>query len=71
MVTFKPRASRIAARDAEAMPLPKEDTTPPVMKTNFVINTPNNVEMVARSPISKHAVELIPIVSVFALLFNP
>ena len=31
-VTFKPRASRIAPREAEAMPLPKEETTPPVTK---------------------------------------
>src|SRR3954462_11011907 len=36
-VTLRPRDSRIAARDAEAMPLPREDTTPPVTKTNLVI----------------------------------
>jgi hypothetical protein len=36
-VTLRPRDSRIAARDAEAMPLPSEDTTPPVTKTNLVI----------------------------------
>src|SRR5690625_7361661 len=30
MVTLRPRASRIAAREAEAIPLPKEETTPPV-----------------------------------------
>ena len=38
MVTFKPRASKIAARDAEAMPLPKEDTTPPVTKIKRVMS---------------------------------
>src|SRR5690625_7749229 len=30
MVTLRPRASRIAAREAEAIPLPKQETTPPV-----------------------------------------
>ena len=30
MAIFRPRASRIAANDAEAMPFPKEETTPPV-----------------------------------------
>ncbi|GAA5233745.1 hypothetical protein GCM10025795_20090 [Verticiella sediminum] len=37
MVTFKPRDSRIAPRDAAAMPLPREDTTPPVTNTYLVI----------------------------------
>jgi len=32
MVTLRPRASRMAAREAAAMPLPREDTTPPVTK---------------------------------------
>jgi len=32
IVTFRPRASRIAAREADAIPFPKEDTTPPVTK---------------------------------------
>jgi hypothetical protein len=32
IVTFKPRASKIAASDAAAMPLPSEETTPPVTK---------------------------------------
>src|SRR3954447_24175016 len=36
-VTLRPRDSRIAASDAAAMPLPSEDTTPPVTKTNLVI----------------------------------
>ena len=32
MRTVKPRLSRIAPIEAEAMPLPREDTTPPVIK---------------------------------------
>ena len=32
------RDSRIAAREAEAIPLPREDTTPPVTKTNLVMS---------------------------------
>ena len=36
IVTFKPRDSRIDARDAAAIPLPKEETTPPVTKIYFV-----------------------------------
>jgi hypothetical protein len=37
-VTLRPRDSRSAASDADAMPLPNEDTTPPVTKTNLVIS---------------------------------
>src|SRR5574343_1367958 len=37
-VTLSPRDSRIAAREAEAIPLPREDTTPPVTKTNLVMS---------------------------------
>ena len=37
MVTFSPRDSRMAAIEAAAMPLPKEETTPPVTKMNFVM----------------------------------
>src|ERR1700712_5726048 len=37
-VTLRPRDSRIAAREAAAMPLPSEDTTPPVTKTNLVMS---------------------------------
>ncbi|BED89933.1 hypothetical protein PES01_31140 [Pseudoalteromonas espejiana] len=37
MVTSKPRASKIAANDAAAIPLPNEETTPPVTKINFVL----------------------------------
>src|SRR5690606_6208065 len=33
IVTRRPRASRMAASEAAAMPLPREDTTPPVTKT--------------------------------------
>jgi hypothetical protein len=36
-VTFSPRVSRIEAKEAEAIPLPKEETTPPVIKMYFVI----------------------------------
>ena len=38
-VTRNPLASRIAASDAEAMPFPSEDTTPPVMKMKRDIGT--------------------------------
>jgi hypothetical protein len=41
-VTFKPRASRIAANDAAAIPLPNEETTPPVTNTNLVIYLENS-----------------------------
>src|SRR5581483_2645831 len=34
---FRPRASRIAPNEADAMPLPSEDTTPPVTNTKRVI----------------------------------
>src|SRR3954453_6980006 len=37
-VTLRPRDSRIAAREAEAIPLPREDTAPPVTKTNLVMS---------------------------------
>src|SRR5450830_1095611 len=37
IVTLRPRLSRIAAREAAAIPLPREDTTPPVTNTNLVI----------------------------------
>src|SRR5947208_9073306 len=37
LVTRMPRDSRIAAREAAAMPFPREETTPPVTKTYFVI----------------------------------
>jgi hypothetical protein len=40
MLIVSPRASRIAPRQAEVMPLPSEETTPPVMKTYDVINRP-------------------------------
>jgi len=37
-VTERPRDSRMAASEAEAIPLPREDTTPPVTKTNLVMS---------------------------------
>src|SRR5688572_10284457 len=37
LVTRMMRDSRIAARDAAAMPFPREETTPPVTKTYLVI----------------------------------
>src|SRR6476659_7624654 len=37
LVTRTPREVRIAARDAAAMPFPREETTPPVTKTNLVM----------------------------------
>src|ERR1700722_4455328 len=36
-VTFRPRDSRIAAREAAAIPLPRDETTPPVTNTYLVI----------------------------------
>src|SRR6478752_804722 len=36
IVTRRPRASRIAASDAAVIPLPSEDTTPPVTKIRGV-----------------------------------
>jgi hypothetical protein len=40
METLSPRASKIEAREAAAIPLPREDTTPPVTKMYFVIDIP-------------------------------
>ncbi|MFT6758037.1 MAG: hypothetical protein ACJA0M_001923, partial [Chitinophagales bacterium] len=37
IVTLRPRASRIAASEADDNPLPKDDTTPPVTKINRVV----------------------------------
>src|SRR5690348_4781343 len=37
IATLSPRASRIAPSEAAAMPLPNEDTTPPVTNTKRVI----------------------------------
>src|SRR3954469_20070531 len=37
LVTRMARDSRIAAREAAAMPFPREETTPPVTNTYFVI----------------------------------
>lgn len=43
MVTLMPRVSNNAAREAAAIPLPREDTTPPVTKTNLVMGGYINV----------------------------
>jgi hypothetical protein len=40
MLIVSPRASRIAPRHAEVIPLPSEETTPPVIKTYDVICEP-------------------------------
>src|SRR5688572_30826272 len=40
IVTRRPRASRMAAREAAAMPLPSEETTPPVTKIRRVMGRP-------------------------------
>jgi hypothetical protein len=37
-VTFRPRASRMAASDADAIPLPNDETTPPVINTKLDID---------------------------------
>jgi hypothetical protein len=37
IVTLRPRASRMAASDDAAIPLPNDETTPPVMKMYLVI----------------------------------
>src|SRR5687768_16086150 len=44
LVTRMLRDSRIAAREAAAMPFPREETTPPVTKTYLVID-PRRVGM--------------------------
>jgi hypothetical protein len=44
IVTRSPRASRIAPSEAAAMPLPSEDTTPPVTKMRGVIGIPGDSE---------------------------
>jgi hypothetical protein len=44
MVTLRPRASRIAANEADAMPFPNEETTPPVTKIKRVIQDPGTGE---------------------------
>src|SRR4029450_6823704 len=55
-VTRRPRASRSAPIDAEATPLPSDDTTPPVTKMNFVFDplfampTPPRQSGPARAP---------------------
>src|SRR5690606_15040472 len=48
IVTRRPRASRIAARDAAAIPLPSEDTTPPVTKMSGVTGLAGDMAAAAR-----------------------
>lgn len=63
MVTLMPRVSSSAAKEAAAMPLPKEDTTPPVTKTYLVmkdyIGSFNNVEIMqyAESERKNHSLQ--------------
>src|SRR5574344_366510 len=40
MVTFRPRAWRSLARDADMIPFPSDDATPPVTNTYFVFIFP-------------------------------
>src|SRR5208283_3198597 len=49
MLILRPRASRIAPSEADAMPLPSEETTPPVTNTNRLMGY-TAVSMHARSP---------------------
>src|SRR5262245_45542466 len=44
LVTRMPRDSRIAAREAAAMPFPRLETTPPVTNTYLVISPKRNVK---------------------------
>jgi hypothetical protein len=60
MVTLMPRVSRIAAREAAAMPFPKEDTTPPVTNTYFVMaaydtgkGLPEQIERIVRQTLNE------------------
>ncbi|GHA76024.1 hypothetical protein GCM10009007_16330 [Formosimonas limnophila] len=55
MVTFKPRDSNNAAKDAAAMPLPKDETTPPVTNTYLVMKiTCNGKRDYTRKENDKH-----------------
>src|SRR4029453_1638367 len=65
-VTRRPRASRSAPIDAEATPLPSDDTTPPVTKMNFVfdplfvMHTPRRTDPRDRAPAASHPVHHAP-----------
>src|SRR5690349_15024303 len=67
LVTRMLRDSRIAARDAAAMPFPSEETTPPVTKTYLAIY-PARGEMVkftgifSVAPLDPHPLRLDPVV---------
>src|SRR5260221_3946761 len=59
LVTRIPRDSRIAARDAAAMPFPREETTPPVTKTYLLITLAHGgMEEFTRKPNSQRDAEL-------------
>src|SRR6266404_5023534 len=47
---LRPRASRIAPREAAAMPLPNEDTTPPVTNTKRVIKIFERISVAKGEP---------------------
>ena len=53
-VTRKLRASKIAASEAAAIPLPKEETTPPVVNIYFVIASPSHFALVRNTQIMPH-----------------
>ena len=40
MLIVRPRASKMAPRQAEVIPFPREETTPPVINTYDVIDEP-------------------------------
>src|SRR5919201_2257793 len=67
LVTRMLRDSRIAAREAAAMPFPNEETTPPVTKTYLAIY-PSRGEMVkftgiySVAPLDSHPLRLDPVV---------
>src|SRR3990167_2126712 len=54
IVTLRPRDSRMAASEAAAMPFPREETTPPVMKMYLVMRVPGQMFFVGRDDTVKH-----------------
>src|SRR4030066_1178498 len=56
IVTLRPRDSRMAASEAAAMPFPREETTPPVMKMYLVMRVPGQMFFVGRDDTVKRAV---------------
>src|SRR3989338_1983917 len=47
IVTLRPSDSRLAASEAAAMPFPREETTPPVIKMYFVMGRDDTVKRLA------------------------